>query len=166
MLKIVQGCRDSWLDSRVTRDWQTTKVSTRVEHAGELKSHASCCTTGQKSQASQAVSLRLELMTQPSRKVKSPNHPVWEKLTFHIPFSSYYIYTLIPTKCRELLERFLREKPQRKVRLIHPQSSHIDSSNSSTLFLSIVKSLRGTLPEPLLTILISMRRLFGALGSS
>ena len=111
MLKIVQGCRDSWLDSRVTRDWQTAKVSTRVEHAGELKSHASCCTTGQKSQASQAVSLRLELMTQPSRKVKSPNHPVWEKLTFHIPFSSYYIYTLIPTKCRELLERFLREKP-------------------------------------------------------
>ena len=49
MLKIVQGCRDSRLDSRVTCDWQAAKVGTRVKHAGELKSHASCCTTGQKS---------------------------------------------------------------------------------------------------------------------
>ena len=76
MFKIVQGCRDSRLDSRVTRDWQTAKVGTRVEHAGELKSHASCCTTGQKSQVGQAVNSRLELMTQPSREVKSPDHPV------------------------------------------------------------------------------------------
>ena len=91
MLKIVQGCRDSWLDSRVIRDWQAAKVGTRMEHAGELKSHASCCTTGQKSQAGHAVSLQLELTTQPSHEVKSPDHSVWEKLTFHIPFSPYYI---------------------------------------------------------------------------
>ena len=166
MLKIVQGCRDSRLDSRVTCDWQVAKVGTRTEHTGELKSYANCCTTGQKSQAGQAVSSQLELATQPSHEVKSPNQPVWEKLTFHIPFSPYYIQNLIPTKCRQLLERFLREKPQRKTRLIHPQSSHRDSLNSSTLFLSIVKSLRGTLPKPLLTIPISVRRLFGALGSS
>ena len=161
MLKIVQGCRDSRLDSQVTRDCQAAKVGTRMEHAGELKSHANCCTTGQKSQAGQAVSLRLELATQPSREVKSPDHPILEKLTFHIPFSPYYIQTLIPTKCRELLERFLRKKPQRKIRLIHPQSSNRDSLNSSTLFLSIVKSLRGTLPKPFLTIPISVRRPFG-----
>ena len=166
MLKIVQGCRDSWLDSQVTRNWQAAKVGTRVEHAGELKSHASCCTTGQKSQASQAVSSRLELATQLSHEVKSPDHPVWEKLSFHIPFSPYYIQTLIPTKCRELLERFLREKPQRKTRLIRPQFSHRNSLNSSTLFLFIVKSLRGTLPKLFLTKPISVRRLFGALGSN
>ena len=76
MLKIMQGCRDSRLDLRVTRDWQTAKVGTHVEHARELKSHASCCTTGQKSQASQAVSSRLKLTTQPSREVKSPDHLV------------------------------------------------------------------------------------------
>ena len=63
MLKIVHGCRDSRLDSWVTRDWQVAKVGTRVKHAGELKSHASCCTTGQKSQASQAINSWLELMT-------------------------------------------------------------------------------------------------------
>ena len=72
MLKIVQGCKDSW----VTHDWQATKVGTRVKHAGELKSHANYCTTGQNSQASQAVSSRLKLATQPSRKAKSPDHPV------------------------------------------------------------------------------------------
>ena len=85
MFKIVQGYRDSQLDSRVTRNWQAAKVGTRVKHAGELKSHASCCTIGQKSQAGQAVSSRLELATQPNHEVKSPDHPVWEKLTFHIP---------------------------------------------------------------------------------
>ena len=56
----------------------------------------------------------------------------------------------------------LREKPQRKTRLIHPQSSHRDSLNSSTLTISIVTSLRGTLPKPFLTIPTSMRRPFGA----
>ena len=80
MLKIVQGCRDSRLDSRVTRDWQAAKVGICLKHAGELKSHVSCCTTGHKSQAGQAVSSQLELATQPSREAKSPDHPIWEKL--------------------------------------------------------------------------------------
>ena len=84
MLKIVQGCRDLRLDLRVTHNWQATKVGTRVKYAGKLKSHASYCITRQKSQAGQTVSSRLELATQPSRKVKSLDHPVWEKLTFYI----------------------------------------------------------------------------------
>ena len=65
-------------------------------------------------------------------------------------------------KYRELPERILREKPQRKTRLTHPQSSHRDSSNSSTLILSIVTSLRGSLPKRFLTIPTSVRRSFGA----
>ena len=76
MLKIMQGCRDSWLDSRVTCDWQAAKVGTRVKHVEKPKGHASYCTTGQKSQAGQAISSRLELATQPSRDAKSPDHPV------------------------------------------------------------------------------------------
>ena len=92
--------------------------------------------------------------------------PYLGKFDISYSFSPYYIQTLIPTKCRQLLKKILREKPQRKIRLIHPQSSNRDSSNSSTLFLSIVKSLRGILPRPFLTIPISMRRLFVALGSS
>ena len=94
MLKIVQGCRDSRLDSRVTRDWQAAKVDTRVEHVGELKRHASYYTTEQKFQAGQAVSSRLELTTHPSREVKSPDHPVWENclVTF---LSHLTIYRLL-----------------------------------------------------------------------
>ena len=166
MLKIVQGCRDLRLGLALTRDWQAVKAGTRVKHARELKSHASCCTIGQKSQASQAVSSQLELATQSNHNAKLPDHLVWEKLTFRISFSPHYIQTLIPIKYIELPERILREKPQRKTRLIHPQSSHRDSSNSFTLFLSIVTSLRGTLPKPFLTIPISVRRPFGVLGSS
>ena len=86
----------------MTRDWQAAKVGTRVEHAGELKSHASYCTTGQKSQA---VSSQLELATQPSREVKSPDHPVLEKLTFHIPSRPTIYIPLYPPYS----ERFQRE---------------------------------------------------------
>ena len=56
----------------------------------------------------------------------------------------------------------LREKSQRNTRLIHPQSSHRDSSNSFTLILSIVTSLRDSLSKPFLTIPTSVRRPFGA----
>ena len=63
MLKIMQGCKDSRLDSRVTHDWQAAKVGKCMKHARELKSHANCCTIGLKSQAGQAVSSQLELAT-------------------------------------------------------------------------------------------------------
>ena len=74
-----------------TRDWQAAKASTRAKHIGELKSHASRCITGQKSQAGQADSSRLELTTQSSRDAKSPDHPIRKKLTLRIPFSPHYI---------------------------------------------------------------------------
>ena len=78
-------------DSRVTRDWQAAKAGTRVKHVKELKSHASCCTTRQKSQADQAVSSQLKLATQYSHEAKLSNHSIWEKLTLRIPFSLHYI---------------------------------------------------------------------------
>ena len=153
MLKIVQGCRDSRLDSRVTRDWQAAKASTHVKHAGKLKSYASCCITGQKFQDGQAVNSQLELETQPSREAKSPDHPIWEKLIFHIPSHPTIYRPLYPWNGESFQREFWERNPR-------------DSSNSSTLFLSIIKSLRGTLPKPFLTIPISVRRLFGALGRS
>ena len=65
-------------------------------------------------------------------------------------------------KCRELPERVLRETLQRKTRLTHPQSSYRNFSNSSTLIISIVTSLRGSLPKPFLTVPIFVRRPFSA----
>ena len=76
-----------------------------MKPAEELKSHASCCTTGQKSQAGQAANSRLELATRSSREAKSPDHFVWEKLTFRIPNTHQYKYPLYPRN----VESFQRE---------------------------------------------------------
>ena len=74
-----------WILQRLaigSRGWlkigKSPKAGTRVKHAKELKSHTSCCTTGQKSQAGQAVSSQLELATQSNREAKSSDHFVWE----------------------------------------------------------------------------------------
>ena len=69
-------------------------------------------------------------------------------------------------KCRELLERILREKPLRKTRLTHPQSLSFDSSNSSTLTLSIDISLRGTFAKSLSHHTHISEEVFWCLGSS
>ena len=114
MFKIVQGCRDSRLDSRVTHEWQAVKVGTRVEHVGELKSHASYCTIGQKSQAGQAISLWLKLVTQPSREVKSPDHLVWEKLTFHVPSHPTIYIPLCPRYSESFQREFIERNPREK----------------------------------------------------
>ena len=163
MLKIVHGCGDL----RLTRDWQAANCNTRVKRVEKMNSHSSWSTTGQKVQTGYSVTSRLELVAQSSREAKPPANFVLKKKTDSSHFTLTLVYIpLIPTKCRELPERILREKPQRKTRLTHPQSLHRNSSNSSTLFLSIVTSLRGTLPKSFLTIPISVRRPFGALGSS
>ena len=82
LLKIVQRNRDSWLDLAGGSQLQAAKMMHTCQACQKLKSCASCCTTGQKSQAGQAICSRLELTTQPSREVKSPEHLIWEKLTF------------------------------------------------------------------------------------
>ena len=95
-----------------SHEWLMTgklpKAGTCVKHAEELKSHASCCNTGQNSQASQAISSRLELATQSSREAKSPKHSIWEKLTFHIP------------KTHQYCKKNLREKQDWPIHNLHP----------------------------------------------
>ena len=150
---------------RLACNWQVAKGGTRVKHVGELKSHSNYCTTGQNFQSNQAVSTRLKLVTRSSREAESPEHPVCQK-----PDSSHSIhtllYTLIPIKCRELPERILREKPKRKTRLTHPQSSSFVSLNSSTLTLSINTSLRGTLAKILISPYHICEKVIWCLGSS
>ena len=64
-------------------------------------------TTGQKSQAGQAVYSRLEL-------------PVWQKYDFSHSFSPYYIYPYTHDSKRASRENFERETLE-KTRLTHPQ---------------------------------------------
>ena len=111
LLKFVQRSRDSRLDLAGGSRLQATRMMHTCQACQKLKRCASCCTTGQKSQASQAICSRLELATQPSREVKSPEHPIWENLTFHIPFhpTIYILFKFLysfPLRC-QILERLI-----------------------------------------------------------
>ena len=126
LLKIVQRNRDSWLDLVGGSRLQAVRMMHTCQTCQKLKSHASCCTTGQESQAGQAIYSRLELATQPSREVKSLEHPVWKKLTFHIPsHPTIYIYIYIYT---HNLERASRENLERETL----EKNKIDSSTIFT----------------------------------
>ena len=70
------------------------------------------------------------LAAQPSHEVKSPEYPVWQNMTFHIPshptlslsLSIYiYIYPYTHDSKRASRENFERETLE-KTRLTHPQS--------------------------------------------
>ena len=76
LLKFVQRSRDSRLDLAGGSWLQAARIMHSCQACQKLKCRASCCTTGQMSQAGQAVCSRLELATQPSREVKLPEHPV------------------------------------------------------------------------------------------
>ena len=114
----------------------------------KLKGHDSWSTIKQKGQSGQLVISRLKLATCLSHEWVARTPYFAEKWLFI--FLTYpTINTRIPTKCREFPERILREKSQRTTRLIHPQPYTFDTSNSSTLTLSIVISLRGYLAKSL-----------------
>ena len=82
-------------NSRESYDWISwlAKMAHVWNMQGELKGHANCSTTGKNFQSSRAVSTRLKLTTRSSRKLKSPEWPVWLKLTLHIPHTPYYKYS-------------------------------------------------------------------------
>ena len=123
LLKIMQRSRDSRLDLVGGSRLQATRMLHTCQACQKLKSRANCCTTGQKSQAGQAVCSRLELATQPNREVKSLEHLIWEKLTFHIP-SHPTIYILLYPRFWESFQREFWER--------NPRENKIDSSTIFT----------------------------------
>ena len=76
LLKCVQRSRDLWLDPAGGSQLQAARMLHMCQACLKLKRRASCCTTGQKCQAGQAVCSRLELATQPSHEVKPLEYPV------------------------------------------------------------------------------------------
>ena len=104
LLKFVQRSRDSQLDLAGGSRLQAAIMIHTCQAYQKLKRRASCCTTGQKSRAGQAICSQLELVTQPSRKVKSPEHSVWENMTFHIP-SHPTIYIPLYPRFKESFQR-------------------------------------------------------------
>ena len=134
-----------WI-SQVARGLQAARRCTGVKHAEKLNRHTSCSTTGKRVQSGHSVISRLGLATQSSCEAKSPVHSVIEKLTLRIHFSLQYKYLLYPQNVENFQREFWERNPS-KTRLTRPQYLHSDSSNSSTLTLSIVRSLRGSLAK-------------------
>ena len=108
-----------------SREWlaiASRQIDAHVPSMPEAEASCQLFTTAQKSQAGQAVCLRLELVTQPSREVKSLEHPIWQNVTFHIPsHPTIYIYPYTHDLERASRENFERETLE-KTRLTHPQS--------------------------------------------
>ena len=133
MLKIVQGCRDSQLDSWLTsrQSWHMREACRGVEESCQLLHYRT------KVQAGQAFSSRLELATQPSCEAKSPDHHVWEKLTFHIPSHPTIYRPLYPQNVesfqREFWERNPREKQDLFIDNLHLETLQIPLLSSSPL---------------------------------
>ena len=105
-----------WI-SQVARGCKPPNWNTRVKHARSW-SVTLAVHYRTKVPAGQAVCSRLELATQPSRKVKPPEHPVWQNMTFHIPSHPTIYIPLYPG----FRESFLREFWER-----NPRENKIDS---------------------------------------
>ena len=89
------------------------QIETHMLSMPEAEASRQLFATGQKFQAGQAVCSRLELATQPSRKVKPPKHPVWQNMTFYISSHPTIYIPLYPwfIECfqRKFWERNLKE---------------------------------------------------------
>ena len=99
------------------------QIEAHVPSMPEVEALRQLFTTGQKFQVGQAVCLRLELPTQPSREVKPPKHPIWQNMTFHIP-SHPTIYIPLYPRFRESFQREFYER--------NPRENKIDSSTIFT----------------------------------
>ena len=162
--RIAQVCAKKQELAAGSRGWlaaASRQIDAHVLSMPKVEASRQLFTTGQKSQTGQAICLRLELATQPSRKVKSLKRPVWQNMTFHIP-SHPTIYIPLYPRFRECFER----ETLKKTRLTHPQSLPKRLFKFFYSLPLIVKSLRGSLPKPFLTISIFGRGLVGALWSS
>ena len=166
MLKIVQRNRDSRLDL-VGGSWLTSRQKLHTCQACQkLNHHASWSTTRQNRTTGHLVISWLDVTTQSSREAKPRASFVLKNLTFHIPLSLQYKYPLYPQMYESFQREFWERNPKEKQDWFIYSLYIGVSSNSWTLFLSIVKPLRGLLPKPVLIISIIVRGLFGVLGSS
>ena len=110
LLKFVQKSRDSRLDLTGGSRLQATRMMHTCQACQKSKRRASCCTTGQKSQAGQAVCSRLELATQPIARSSGQNTLFGKIWLFTSLLTLLYIYPYTHDLERASRKN-LREKP-------------------------------------------------------
>ena len=124
--RIAQVCAKKQGLAAKSRGWlavASRQIDAHVPSMPKAEASRQLFTTGQKSQVGQAVCSQLELATQPSCEVKSPEHPVWQNMTFHIPSHPTIYIPLYP---------WFRESFQRKFWEKNPRENKIDSSTIFT----------------------------------
>ena len=106
LLKCMQRSKDLRLDLEGGSRLQAAsrQIDANVPSMPEAKASRQLFSTGQKSQAGQAVCSQLELTTQPSREFKPLEHPIWQNMTFHIP-SHPTIYIPLYPRFKESFQR-------------------------------------------------------------
>ena len=110
-----------WI-SRIACSCKLPNWSTRAKHARNW-SVAPAVHYRTKVPRRQAVCSRLELATQPSRKVKPLEYPIWQNMTFHIP-SHPTIYIPLYPRFKESFQKEFWER--------NPKENKIDSSTIFT----------------------------------
>ena len=122
--RITQVCAKKQGLTAGSRGWlaaASRQIDAHMPNMPEAKGSCQLFTTRQKSRASQAIYSWLELATQPSCKVKPPEHPVWQNMTFHI-HSHPTIYIPLYPRFKESFQREFWDETLEKTRLTHPQS--------------------------------------------
>ena len=109
LLKCVQRNRDSRLDFAGGSWLQAAKLKHTCQACQKLKRHTSC-SLQDKSFSWPGRLLAAWTRDSTQSRGQAARTPCLEKYDVSHSFSPYYIYTLIPTIQRELLERILREK--------------------------------------------------------
>ena len=148
--------------------WLSTashQIEAHVPSMPEVEALRQLFTTGQKFQASQAVCSWLELATQPNQRSSRQNTLFGKIYLFTFLLTLLYIYFYTHDSKRASRENFKRETLE-KTRLTHPQSLSkrlFKFLYSLPLHCQILERL---FTKTFFTISISVRGLFGALGSS
>ena len=148
LLKSVQENRDSWLDLASDSWLQATRYSTRAKHARRwtvMLAGALQDKTGQL-----AIRLSRDWVSRLSQVARPSREPplFWKNLMFYILLSPQYKYPLYPQMKESFQREFWERNPIVKQDWFTYNLYIRVSSNSSTLFLSIVKPLRDILPKP------------------
>ena len=166
LLKCVQRNRDSRLDLASGSRLQAARLKHTCQACQKLKRRASCSLQDKSPRLARPFACGLNLRLNPIARSSRQNTLFGKIWLFTFFLTLLYIYPYTHDLERASRENFEREILE-KTRVTHPQS--LPKRLFKFLYslpLSIVKSLKGSLSKPFLTISISMRGLFGALGSS
>ena len=158
-------CERVW---RIAQDCAKKKglTTTRAKHARSWRVAPTITLQDKSPKLARPLARGLNLRLNPVARLSRQNTLFGKNWLFTFLLTQLYIYPYTHNFERASREIFLERNPREKQDWFIHNLYLRDTSNSSTLFLSIVKSLKGLLPKHFLIISISVRGLFGALGSS